>query len=171
MTLGFALLTAGAALIYTGFKNMTMADLALGRPGPGQPPPIADVEGVSTGTDNGGATGNAPVNSKVSGVVNWRGTPVAKWLVPVLNRAVEAGWDGCLNSGYRTPAEQAAACAQTSGPCAAPGQSNHQGKRYPGGAVDVCNPASFQAAMNKIGNPLRNSLGASDPVHFSVSGR
>lgn len=183
MTLGFLLLTSGAALIYTGFKNMSVADLALNRPGPGQPPPIVDPASYSPGAASTGggntstSTGSASIDKRVSGVGNWRGTPVAKWMLPVFTQAVKAGWDGCLVSGYRSPAESAAICQQkcgaptcTSPPCAGAG-SNHSGKRFPNGAVDVCNPADFQAAMNKIGNPLRNSLGASDPNHFSVSGR
>jgi hypothetical protein len=38
------------------------------------------------------------------------------------------------------------------------------------GAVDVSDPSGFAAAMAALGNPLRNTLGAVDPVHFSPGG-
>ena len=56
-----------------------------------------------------------------------------------------------------------------------PGQSNHEGCAgltygSGNGAVDVSDPASFANAMAALGYPLRNSLGAVDPVHFSPGG-
>jgi hypothetical protein len=38
------------------------------------------------------------------------------------------------------------------------------------GAVDVTDYGAFGAAMARLGYPLRNTLGAVDPVHFSPGG-
>jgi Transglycosylase SLT domain len=102
------------------------------------------------------------------------GKQVCSYMVPILQAARQLGWQGQVTSGYRSFAEQSAIHA--SGVySAAPGQSNHEGcagLTYgpANGAVDVSDPAGFGAAMAKLGYPLRNTLGAVDPVHFSPGG-
>lgn len=105
--------------------------------------------------------------------------PISNSIIPWLQKTWNAGVHFVVNSGYRDPQLQCAICRQMCGNCvggcpgrcAPMGQSNHQ--RYgPGqGAVDVSNYYEFKAAQYRIGSPLRNYLGAQDPVHFSFTGR
>jgi hypothetical protein len=102
------------------------------------------------------------------------GKEVCSYMVPILDAARQAGWQGQVVSGYRTYAEQVAIHA--SGVFSAkPGESNHEGCAgltygSGNGAVDVSDPPGFAAAMAQLGNPLRNTLGAVDPEHFSPGG-
>jgi hypothetical protein len=105
---------------------------------------------------------------------NFEGVEVCGYIVPILQAARQLGWQGHVTSGYRSFAEQTA--IHESGVFSAvPGQSNHEGCAgltygSGNGAVDVSDPASFANAMAALGYPLRNSLGAVDPVHFSPGG-
>ncbi len=102
------------------------------------------------------------------------GKRVCSYMVPNLQEARSLGWQGQVTSGYRSYAEQVAIHA--SGIFSAnPGESNHEGcvgltYGSGNGAVDVSDPAGFGAAMAALGYPLRNTLGAVDPVHFSPGG-
>ena len=85
------------------------------------------------------------------------------------------GWSGTVTSGYRTPEYSESLCFDMCGAPSCPGtcagrSSNHSGKVYPRGAIDVSDEATFGAIMRRLGNPIKNSLGPADPVHFSVSG-
>lgn len=180
MTLGFFGLTVGAILIVQGFSNRSLADLVLGRPGPGQP---ADI--VSGSTDSGGVAGTSggPIEAAPSGakgkhpvgVVNYNGKPVAAWIAAYFPRLRQSGWDGCITSGYRDPKYSEQLCYDKCGAPSCPGvcagkTSNHSGRIFPAGAIDVCSPSSFQAALDKHPEvPLKNDL-PSDLVHFSFSG-
>ena len=115
---------------------------------------------------------------KQDGVVSWRGVPVAAWMVPWLERSVKAGWSGNLLSGFRTPEYSEGLCYAICGAPSCPGRcagrnSGHSQKVYPGGCIDVVysEAAHFAAIQRRIGSPLHNAIGPSDPNHFSVSGR
>lgn len=184
MTAGYAILTLGAMAIYTGIMNMSVADVLRGKKSGDRSNLLgSDVtdEGfphaVGSAVSDVGDTVKAVTDSgkHPTGVATYNGKQVAAWMVPYLKKAERAGWDGCLASGYRDPNYSEKLCYDMCGAPSCPGtcagkSSNHSGRVYPAGAIDVCNPGSFQAAANKIkGFPLKNDLPA-DPVHFSVSG-
>lgn len=127
-----------------------------------------------------------PVDS--DGFAEWRGVPVAPWMVGAapgpngtrvnwLQKYVDHGWSGEINSGVRTPEHSEELCLQMCGASSCPGRcagrsSNHNctdGCPYPQGAIDVGDFNTFKAIGPMIGSPLRNDLPI-DPVHFSVSG-
>lgn len=110
------------------------------------------------------------------GVVEFDGVPCAAWIAEWLKKSREHGWNGVLVSGYRDPEYSEQLCYAMCGAPSCPGRcagraSNHAGKDYPAGAVDVSDFYNFGAIQKRIGSPLINALGAQDPVHFSVSGR
>jgi len=112
-----------------------------------------------------------------SGVTRYDGVPVAKWLVPYLTYARSHGWQGHLNSGWRSPAYSQSLCYRMCGAPSCPGRcagvaSNHAGSNKPRGAVDVSDYYRFGAIMRSAPlNPhIFNALGSRDPVHFSASG-
>jgi hypothetical protein len=98
--------------------------------------------------------------------------PIASWIAPVLDWASQHGWSGTVTSGYRSYSEQASINAQ--GLYSAPaGKSNHETAAYPGGAVDVSDPAQLLAVLRGYPGPERlvgGVLGAVDPEHFSATG-
>jgi hypothetical protein len=95
-------------------------------------------------------------------------------LVPQVKRALAwaraHGWQGTVNSGFRTFAEQQVLYARylAGGNLAAPpGQSNHESGR----AVDVSDIPGFQRAMASApANARLKWFGPGDSVHFSVDG-
>jgi len=107
------------------------------------------------------------------------GKTVAAWMVPWLQRSRREGWRGTVVSGVRTPEYSEHLCFQMCGRPSCPGRcagrsSNHNmlpSQGEPFGALDVSDYANFGRIQRQIGSPLRNALGARDPVHFSVSGR
>jgi hypothetical protein len=103
---------------------------------------------------------------------NPRSKPIADWIVPVLQWAYEHGWRGTVTSGYRTFYEQAQLNA--AGAFSAPaGLSNHETTKYPGGAVDVSDPAGLIAVLRSYAGPeklIGGVLGPVDPEHFSATG-
>lgn len=113
-----------------------------------------------------------------SGVTRYDGVPVANWLVPYLAYARKNGWQGHLNSGWRSPAYSESLCYRMcgaptcAGKCAGKG-SNHAGDVKPRGAIDVSDYTRFGGIMRVAPlNPhIFNALGSRDPVHYSASGR
>jgi hypothetical protein len=103
---------------------------------------------------------------------NPRRKPIADWIIPVLQWASEHGWQGTVTSGYRTFYEQAQLNA--AGAYSAPaGVSNHETTKYPGGAVDVTQPAQLIVVLRGYRGPLKligGALGPVDPEHFSATG-
>ena len=99
--------------------------------------------------------------------------PIAGWIVPALDWASQHGWTGTVTSGYRSYSQQAAINA--SGAFSAPaGKSNHESTQYPGGAVDVTNPAQLMQVLKGYTGPYQlvgGVLGVADPEHFSATGR
>lgn len=175
MTFIFGSWTLGAALLYSAIKNISLLQLVKGEPGQGQPSSI--VEGVfakaaaRTVTPKTSAEGvSGPVATSARGLSTWTNpdgskVKIAKWIFFELKRV---GWHGFIESGFRDNQEQAEACAHTSGPCAAPGESNHQGKVFPKGAIDVrqSETAALDRKLKANHSPLVYA-GAKDPVHFS----
>jgi hypothetical protein len=112
--------------------------------------------------------------SGAKGVTTFDGVPVAAWMVQWLKKSRANGWRGELVSGYRTPQHSEQLCLDMCGHPSCPGTcagraSNHSGKVFPAGAVDVTDQFNFAAIQPRIGSPLQNDL-PSDRVHFSVSG-
>jgi hypothetical protein len=100
------------------------------------------------------------------------GKPIADWIVPILVWAHDHGWGGIVTSGYRTYAQQAALNAAGAFSAAA-GTSNHESTAYPGGAVDVSDPAWLIQVLATYPGPLKlvgGVLGPVDPEHFSATG-
>lgn len=122
------------------------------------------------------------------GVADWRGFQVAAWMVGKrigpdgekvnwLQKSVDKGWDGRLNSGWRDPAYSESLCYAMCGQSSCPGMcagrsSNHSQIGPPNwGAIDVADYDKFGRIQKEIGSPLFNALGPQDPVHFSPTGR
>jgi hypothetical protein len=97
---------------------------------------------------------------------------IASWIAPILDWASQRGWTGTVTSGYRDYQQQAAINA--SGAYSAPaGKSNHETTQYPGGAVDVTDPAQLIQVLQGYTGPYKlvgGVLGAVDPEHFSATG-
>jgi hypothetical protein len=97
---------------------------------------------------------------------------IAGWIAPVLDWASQHGWTGSVTSGYRDYSQQSAINA--SGAYSAPaGKSNHETTQYPGGAVDVTDPAQLIQVLKGYTGPYKlvgGVLGAVDPEHFSATG-
>lgn len=185
MGAAFGSLMVGWVLLISAVQNRPVLDVIRGvagtsggGPGSGFLKAIlpAQVGSSTAGGGNGAAgapagpagpagTGSRPANP--SGIVNFEGTPVCAWIADELRKARANGWTGTVNSGYRSAADQARVCAQTSNPCAAPGTSNHQGRRWPSCAVDVNDAAGLERALPK-GSPLKfTGRAINDMVHFS----
>lgn len=181
MTVAFGLTLAGAILIVSAIRDQSIGDVLSGVTAT---PTAGDGGGAGSGftrailddssallVGNGGGSSVPGKPGKLpAGLVQFDGKPVAAWIARELRKARERGWGGTVNSGYRSPAEQAAACANTSGPCAAPGKSNHQGTAWPRGAVDVTEYDELDRILRSMGSPLKGFTVANDPVHFSAGG-
>lgn len=185
MTSIFASWTLGAALLFSAVKNMSLIQLVKGEPGPGQPASIVDaanaravvgtaVKGTGTGSKSdplepsGGTKGSGRTSAK--GLAKWTNPDgstvlIAKWIYFELKRV---GWHGYIESGYRSYQEQVEVCATGVKPCATPGTSNHQGKVFPKGAIDVreSEASGLSAKLQAVHSPLVYA-GSKDPVHFS----
>lgn len=114
-----------------------------------------------------------------TGLVMFDGVWVAAWIGHWLVKSRQAGWKGTAISGYRDPAYSEQLCYQMCGAPRCPGRcggrySNHAGKGInvngDAGAVDVTDYVNFGRIQRQIGSPLKNTLGAQDPGHFSFSG-
>jgi hypothetical protein len=111
--------------------------------------------------------------TQLQGLVAFDHKPVAAWIVPILDYARQHGWQGSVNEGYRTDSQQAGIYNSGVRPAAVPvslggGGSNHSGKGYPAGAVDVSQAAQLSKILSR--SRYRDLLvwaGAKDPPHFS----
>lgn len=181
MTYAFALLAAGTVAILAGIKNRPLASILRGvtDPAPGGPgetgfhSSIASEPQLVSSRSGRGAGGTAAPAVLSPGLVTpsapWNPShkPMCAWIAAELAAAYKAGGRFTVTSGYRSTAEQARACAETSGPCATPGQSNHQGKAYPKGAVDIEGAASLAAHLPPGGRLHWTGKSIGDDVHFS----
>jgi hypothetical protein len=120
------------------------------------------------------AQGEGPAAGAETPLTPWnpRLKPIAAWIIPVLAWASAHGWHGTVTSGYRSYYEQAQLNA--AGAFSAPaGYSNHETTQYPGGAVDVTEPAQLIAVLRGYDGPRKligGVLGPADPEHFSATG-
>lgn len=93
-----------------------------------------------------------------------------------LKLAREAGWDGVLTSGYRTPEYSESLCYVMCNAPSCPGRcagrsSNHSQKGPPlWGCFDCTDYETMERVLREIGAPLKNELDWRDPVHFSYTG-
>jgi hypothetical protein len=174
MTFVFGSWTLGAALLFSAIKNMSLLQLARGESGPGQPGSIVDAAAAKSGgggvaVPQAGQVGSEGVSlGRGIGIyVNPDGSkvPVCKWIIRELQRA---GARPHIESGYRSKADQARVCATGVKPCATPGKSRHQGKKFPNCAIDVrpADVAETDRKLKKARSPLKWA-GSKDEVHFS----
>lgn len=166
--LAFAQLLAGGVLLTAGISGRSIPDVLSGNIRPFRP--IASDLPAPAGSSSIAGTADTALTSSDSpaGVGHFEGTPVAAWIVPILQYARQHGWRGKVNSGYRTFAQQQAIYRSGVRPAAVPGTSNHESDRFPGGAIDVSDAP--QLAQILRGSPYASKLvwaGAKDPVHFS----
>lgn len=118
-------------------------------------------------------TTTTPGATKSASPAAFDGKKVAPWIAPILEYARQHGWQGGVNSGYRSDAEQTRIYNSGVRPAALPqsmggGGSNHEFTAYPGGAVDVSNAAQLAKILQN--SKYKNVLvwaGSKDPVHFS----
>lgn len=184
----FGLLAVGGIAVTKALTGASFADVVKGHPGKvpttGSTVASTGVAAVGAASANAlnaaaragtsGAGTPGPVAGTVIPTATWNplGKPIADWIVPVLTWAAAHGWTGTVTSGYRTEADQAAINA--SGAFSAPaGSSNHESTSYPGGAVDVTDPAQLirvLAGYTGADKLIGGILGAVDPEHFSATG-
>lgn len=163
----------GAVLLYSGYKDVSLVQALMGDvPGPdegdSQNPIAMSLARLGVGAPPGVQGPGGLAYAGAGKTVTMDGQPVAGWIAAILQQARAAGVNFRVTSGYRSPAEQARVCATGVKPCAAPGQSRHQGTTYPNGAVDVSGANALNAWLRR--SPYRSQLifaGGKDPVHFS----
>jgi hypothetical protein len=123
------------------------------------------TSGTSVSQGSGTPSAKAPT---ATGTVNFDGKPVAAWIAPALAYARQHGWKGRVNSGYRSFAEQTRIYNSGVRPAAKPGTSNHEGTKFPRGAVDVSDAQGLSRILQ--GSKYAHLLvwaGAKDPPHLS----
>jgi hypothetical protein len=170
MVAAFGFLLVGWLLLTSGSRNVAVAELLRGVLSTGGPGPGDRGFGTALLDEFTGAGGAPGLAGPIGAMATFDGHPVCGWVAAELEVARRNGWGGQLLSGYRTNAEQEEACAGTSGPCAKPGESNHQGRAFPSCAADVSDPAGLARAL-PAGSRLKwtgRTIG--DAPHFS-SGR
>lgn len=105
-----------------------------------------NADSPTTG-NNAGITGQGlPAN-----VGSFEGTPVAEWIIPILQWARQHGWTGTVTDGWRP--QNATYGSAT---------SNHKKSAYPGGAIDVGGPndaAAGAAFANAIKDYQKHNPG------------
>lgn len=185
MPLAWVALVFGGILLVAGARGHSLTSEALGAPVPLSDASPSDAPGVQTpsSSDTGGIPGGSLPALTIPGIggsVIIDGLPVARWIAPAVKYARAHGWGGRVTSGVRSDAQQASACTHVCGNpggcpnrCAPPGASNHRGTVLPLGAVDVTDPDGFERALQGyVGiRPRRGAVQATDPVHFSFTGR
>ena len=118
------------------------------------------------------AANRAARASKEGGVGTLDGKRIAKWIIPILKDARKEGVSFGITSGFRSFAEQTRLWnnrASNPNPVARPGTSNHEGSKYPKGAVDV-SPYQGLASWTARKKSKLKWYGMGDPVHFSGTG-
>lgn len=118
--------------------------------------------------------GGSDPSGGASGTHVMDGHPVADWIYSILAQARQAGVQFAVSSGFRTDAEQTRIYDSGVRPAAVPRSeggpgSNHEGAKYPLGAVDI-SPGAASLSSWLEGSRYASTLiyaGAKDPVHFS----
>lgn len=176
MTFGFAMLTVGTLLVYSGYTNSSIADVVQGLAvnrggGPGETGFVSLLTGAAGAVTPGSGGEGAPAGRAPAGLTKFDGVPVCRWVAAELRWARKHGWTGQLTSGYRSTADQARVCSEVppGTPCAKPGQSNHQGTRYPKCAADVTEAAQLDQVLSRKKTRRLKWTGpqANDEPHFS----
>lgn len=175
MTYGFALLTVGTLFMYSGYTNNSIADVLKGlgkvrSHGAGDSGFIALLSGAGEAVKPGsGGSGPATSGKTPKGLTTFDGVSVCKWVAEELQWARDHGWNGSLISGYRSKQHQKEVCATGVTPCAKPGTSNHEGKRFPKCAADVTEPEQLDHVLSKkVGRRLHyTGKQIGDIPHFS----
>jgi len=173
--LGFAELLAGGLLLTMGVSGKGVRDVLAGKGGLIAPLPVSAGSGGAQGPVGASLdvsySDRPPLSHQAArllrGTIDFEGTPVAAWIYPYLAYARSKGWKGTVESGYRSYAEQKAIWDSGVRPAAQPGQSNHEGKRFPRGAVDVTQAAELAHILGALPGSLLQWAGSQDPVHFS----
>lgn len=170
LPIAMVLVTAGGILVYTAYRGISLVDAFAGVTSGSTFAPSPDSQDRNER--------NTPAPAAGSGLVTVDGHPLAAWVARDVLCARQHGWPGAVTSGWRSDEQQRQACIDVCGngngcpgTCAAPGESNHRGKVWPLGAVDVSNPEAFQAALLKC--PFARLKGMqlpNDRVHFSATG-
>jgi hypothetical protein len=171
---GLALVIGAAVLIVAGYENRAVIDVLLGlkREQPGGSPEFSDTPSAAENPTQAAPGLTGSLQQAISGLGTFDGKPVAGWIIPVLKWARKNGWKGQVTSGWRDPKQVVTPSPGL--PVAPQGQSNHRGKRWPLGAVDVSDPETLAKLVPhypgpgptlKWGGPV-----IGDPVHFSATG-
>lgn len=181
MPIALVLITIGALMAYSSIEGVTIADAfagAIGRKLNPKGTSLADALAPLGNAPNATAPENQVGPSSAGNTAKVDGVTIAGWIAPIVTYARAHGWNGRVQSGVRDVNAQVQACINVCGnpngcpgTCAAPGTSNHQEIAYPGGAIDVSDPAGFQQAISTYpgGPPIHNDL-PNDRGHMSVSG-
>lgn len=175
MMLPLTLILFGAILLDSAITNRSLVDTALARKGE----PLSSGGGGAPGTPSQdtpttagpGATLKGG-NDAPKGLVQFDGHPVAAWIVPGLKWCRKHGyWHGAVTSGWRDP--NVVITPSPGLPVAPQGKSNHRGKAWPLGAVDVSDAPGLEEGMKHYPGLLKVKRDPSigDPVHFSWTGR
>lgn len=178
MSYAFGLLAIGTLAILAGIKNRTLKEVLQGVTSPqaggagevGFLQPTANEPTLAAMRNGGVAAPSGPVPmGMVTPRKPWNpnGKPMCRWIAEELEKAYRRGARFTVSSGYRSVAEQARVCSETSGPCAEPGKSNHQGRAYPGCAVDIEGAESLAAHLPSNGRLKWTGKSIGDDVHFS----
>lgn len=138
-----------------------------------EPAPQTKTKSVTFGGGKAGTTQKIEEAFNVEGVEAWEnGIIVAKWIIPALEWAKANGGNTEITSGYRPGVD----------PHTASGTSEHQGTKYPHGAIDFggfvdatgkAHRESFLHSLEKTGYPgpmLKRPEGFSDDGHCSGTG-
>lgn len=124
--------------------------------------------GGQMGMQHNGSGGATLHVTGVKGIARFEGKPVAGWIAPILEYARKHGWAGSVTSGFRSYADQKRIYDSGVRPAARPGTSNHEGTKFPRGAVDVSDAQQLARIIQH--SPYAHTLiyaGGKDPVHFS----
>lgn len=167
---------SGLALGQTGYSNSDLRKFGN---------PILKSVGEALGSGKytrevtakgGGSDASTTSTTEVgnAGTSPFGGHQVANWMLPSLRFSKKHGWSGAVSSGFRTNAEQKVLYARylAGGNLAAkPGQSNHEGSRFPRGAIDTPDWQGLRRGLSIYrGSPKPKWFGAGDTVHFSGNG-
>lgn len=173
MVVPFGLVALGVLLAYSGLKNKTLLETIKGLPGsvPSVWGSVAAYNasavastGSGSGTDKSSAGPSAPspgagAARTVQGVGSWHGIQVAKWIIPALKWAQDHGGSTAITSGYRPGFDSHTAT----------GTSEHQGTKYPHGAIDF-GAMTDSAARVKRDSFLHSLHGYSGPKLIAPQG-
>lgn len=166
MFLPLAMIVFGGILLTAAITNRSLVDTALAKK---NADPLTG-SGASPTASPGAVLGAG--NKAPSGLVNFDGHLVAAWIVPGLRWSRDHGyWHGEVTSGWRDPNQVVTPSAGL--PVAPQGKSNHRGKSWPLGAVDVSDPDGLENGMAHYPGILKVKRDPSigDAVHFSWTGR